>query len=96
MKDPYKIVKRQLISEKANMLMNLKDRESNKSLKRFKKSKYVFLVDKKANKKEIKPPDFQAGTFVLDESRDMDRFRGKKSKKRKGWKEEARKFRRKR
>jgi hypothetical protein len=50
----------------------------------------------KPKKEEIKPPDFQAGTFVLDESRDMDRSRKKKSKKRKGWKEEARKFRRKR
>jgi len=50
----------------------------------------------KPKKEEIKHTDFQAGTFVLDENRDMDRSRRKKDKKRKGWKEEARKFRRKR
>jgi len=50
----------------------------------------------KPKKEEIKPPDFQAGTFVLVESRDMDRSRRNRGKKRKGWKEEARKFRRKR
>ena len=41
-----------------------------------------------------KMPDFEAGTFVLDVKRDPSR-RGK-GKKRKGWKEDARKQRRRR
>jgi putative RNA 2'-phosphotransferase len=40
-----------------------------------------------------KPEDFTPGTFVLDMSRDPDRKRRAKGKKRKGWKEEARKVR---
>jgi large subunit ribosomal protein L23 len=53
-KDPFSIVKRQVITEKANTLSRLKDLESNKCLKKFKKAKYVFFVDVKANKQEIK------------------------------------------
>ncbi|MBN1831715.1 MAG: RNA 2'-phosphotransferase [Deltaproteobacteria bacterium] len=41
-----------------------------------------------------KRPDFQTGTFVLDMNRDPDPSRRPKGKKRKGWKEEARKIRR--
>ncbi|MBW1722777.1 MAG: RNA 2'-phosphotransferase [Deltaproteobacteria bacterium] len=41
-------------------------------------------------------PDFLAGTFVLEEGRDPATGRRTKGKKRKGWKEEARKLRRKR
>lgn len=44
-------------------------------------------------KKEEIPPAFEAGTFLLDINRDTDRSRRKKGKKKKGWKEEARKFR---
>ena len=53
-KDPFSIIKRQVITEKANVLMRLQELESNKCLKKFKKAKYVFFVDIKANKKEIK------------------------------------------
>jgi putative RNA 2'-phosphotransferase len=40
-----------------------------------------------------KPADFTPGTFLLDPSRDTDLKRRAKGKKRKGWKEEARKVR---
>jgi putative RNA 2'-phosphotransferase len=40
-----------------------------------------------------KPADFTPGTFPLDPSRDTDLKRRAKGKKRKGWKEEARKIR---
>ena len=40
-------------------------------------------------------PDFQAGTFPLNLEKDMDRSRGSRGRKEKGWKEEARKYRRK-
>jgi len=53
-KDPYSVIKHRLVSEKANMLMSLKDAESNICLKRFKNPKYVFVVEKSANKQEIK------------------------------------------
>ncbi len=53
-KDPYSIIKHRLVSEKANMLMSLKDFNSNACLKRFKNPKYVFVVEKSANKNEIK------------------------------------------
>lgn len=51
---------------------------------------------KKPDKKQERPPDFQAGTFVLEGDRDMDVSRRVKGKKQKGWKAEARKFRRRR
>ena len=53
-KNPYSVIKRRLISEKASMLSRLMDAESNKSLRRFKKAKYIFVVDINANKHEIK------------------------------------------
>ncbi|MCD6298507.1 MAG: hypothetical protein J7M30_15280 [Deltaproteobacteria bacterium] len=40
-----------------------------------------------------KPTDFTPGTFVLDPSKDTDLQRRARGKKRKGWKEEARKIR---
>jgi large subunit ribosomal protein L23 len=52
-RDPYRIVKHQHVTEKATMLQNLKNAESNPSLKRCKSPKYVFIVDPKANKQEI-------------------------------------------
>jgi len=52
-KSPYEIIKSRYITEKANVLSGLKDSESSKSLKKFDKPKYVFLVNPKANKKEI-------------------------------------------
>lgn len=51
------------------------------------------LPVEKEGKKPEKIPAFQAGTFVLDMERDP--HRAGKGKKRKGWKEEARKGRRK-
>lgn len=46
-------------------------------------------------KKKDTESDFQPGTFTLEVDRDLDRSRTSKGKKRKGWKEEVRKFRRK-
>lgn len=52
-KDPYRIIKHQHVTEKANMLQELKNAESNPSLKRFQLPKYVFVVDSKATKPQI-------------------------------------------
>lgn len=52
-KNPYQIVKHQYVTEKSMMLQRLKTAESNPSLKRCKSPKYVFLVDRSANKQEI-------------------------------------------
>lgn len=52
-KSPYEIIKSRYITEKANVLSGLKDSESYACLKKFDKPKYVFLVNPKANKKEI-------------------------------------------
>lgn len=52
-KDPYEIIKHRHVTEKARVLQELKNAKSNRSLKRFELPKYVFVVDKKANKKEI-------------------------------------------
>jgi putative RNA 2'-phosphotransferase len=46
--------------------------------------------------KEGVPSPFQAGTFILEAERDMDRSRLAKGKKKKGWKEEVKKLRKKR
>ena len=51
--DPYQIVKSRYVTEKSKILEALKDAKSNSSLKRCESPKYVFLVDKKANKFEI-------------------------------------------
>jgi large subunit ribosomal protein L23 len=53
MKDPYQIIKRRYITEKATVLQELCNKESNRSLARCKSPKYVFLVDCAANKQEI-------------------------------------------
>lgn len=52
-KNPYEIVKHQYVTEKAMMLEKLKSAESNPSLARCLSPKYVFIVDRKANKHEI-------------------------------------------
>lgn len=52
-KNPYLIIKHQRVTEKAIVLENLKNSTSNPSLARCKSPKYVFVVDKNANKKEI-------------------------------------------
>lgn len=51
--NPYQIVKHQHVTEKSVMLEGLKDAESNISLKRCKSPKYVFIVDRDANKQQI-------------------------------------------
>lgn len=53
MKDPYAVIKSRYITEKATMLEQLQDAESNRSVARCKSPKYVFIVDRHANKHEI-------------------------------------------
>jgi large subunit ribosomal protein L23 len=53
-KNPYEIIKSRYLTEKASVLASLKDSQSNACIKKFDKPKYVFLVDPKANKSEIK------------------------------------------
>lgn len=53
MKDPYAIIKSRHITEKATILESLHTAEGNKSLKRCEAPKYLFVVDIKANKREI-------------------------------------------
>lgn len=52
-KKPYQIIKHQHVTEKSMMLQRLKTAESNVSLKRCESPKYVFIVDRNANKQEI-------------------------------------------
>ena len=52
------------------------------------------IAEKKVQVKEKRPPT-PAGTFPMDISRDPDPYRRAKGKKKKGWKEEAKKARRK-
>lgn len=52
-KDPHKIILSRHVTEKAMMLQSLKEAKSNRSLARCESPKYVFIVDRKANKKEI-------------------------------------------
>lgn len=52
-KDPYQIVKYQHVTEKAQMLSELKNNESNASVRRCTSPKYVFIVDTSASKQEI-------------------------------------------
>jgi large subunit ribosomal protein L23 len=47
-------VKSIYVTEKSETIKGLKDLESNPCIKKFEASKYVFLVDKSANKGEIK------------------------------------------
>jgi large subunit ribosomal protein L23 len=51
--DPYLIVKSRYVTEKSRVLEALKEAKNNASLKKCDSPKYVFLVDKKANKFEI-------------------------------------------
>ena len=52
-RNPYNIIKSRYVTEKAKVLESLKDASSNPSLKKCEAPKYVFLVDKNANKVEI-------------------------------------------
>lgn len=52
-KTPYDIVKSRYVTEKARVLEELKENTSNKSVSKCSSPKYMFLVEKKANKQEI-------------------------------------------
>lgn len=52
-KNPYEIVKHQLVTEKSMMLQEIKNSKSNKSIAKCESPKYVFVVDRSANKQEI-------------------------------------------
>ena len=54
MSDPYIIVKARYVTEKASMLERLVTAESNPSLAKCQSPKYVFIVDKNANKEQIR------------------------------------------
>ncbi|MFI0434202.1 MAG: 50S ribosomal protein L23 [Parachlamydiaceae bacterium] len=52
-KNLYQVIKHQYVTEKSMMLQRLKTAESNPSLKRCQSPKYVFIVDRNANKHQI-------------------------------------------
>ena len=52
-KSPYQVVKHQYVTEKSIVLQQLKTAEINPSVKRCESPKYVFIVDRSANKEEI-------------------------------------------
>src|SRR4051812_44140978 len=52
-KSPYQVIKHQYVTEKSMVLQRLKTADSNPSLKRCESPKYVFIVDRLANKQEI-------------------------------------------
>lgn len=52
-KSPFHIVKSRHITEKAQVLEQLQFNSSNPSVKACDTPKYVFIVDKRANKREI-------------------------------------------
>lgn len=52
-KTPYDIIQSRYLTEKARVLEELKNNASNPCVAACQSPKYVFLVDKKANKKEI-------------------------------------------
>jgi large subunit ribosomal protein L23 len=51
--DPYQIIKHRHVTEKATMLHELQNAKSNPSVSRFELPKYVFVVDREADKKQI-------------------------------------------
>ena len=51
--NPFQVVKHRYLTEKSKVLQELKTSESSATLKRCNKPKYVFIVDKKANKFQI-------------------------------------------
>lgn len=52
-KNPYSVIKHRYITEKSKVLQELQKAESNRSLRRCKQPKYVFIVDPNAKKPEI-------------------------------------------
>ena len=53
-KNPLDVIKARHITEKARVLEELQGNESNPSVARCKRPKSVFIVDRQANKDEIK------------------------------------------
>lgn len=53
-RNPYEIIKNLRVTEKTMVLENLKNNTSNKSISRFTLPKYVFDVDTKATKGDVK------------------------------------------
>lgn len=53
MDNPYKIIKRRYLTEKAAVLEKLKDATSNRCIARCETPKYTFIVDGRANKAQI-------------------------------------------
>jgi large subunit ribosomal protein L23 len=51
--DKYRVVQFRYVTEKAKVLERLQDSSANASLKKCSKSKYVFVVDVKADKRSI-------------------------------------------
>lgn len=54
MKNPYDVIKSRYVTEKSTVLEQLQDNESNRCVARCKSPKYVFSVDIKAGKQDIK------------------------------------------
>ena len=52
-KNPYHVIKSRHVTEKTNVLEQLQNNASNACVAKFNKPKYVFIVDKRANKQEI-------------------------------------------
>ena len=52
-KNPHSIIKHRYVTEKARVLENLQHSSSNPSVRKCNRPKYVFVVDRKANKQEI-------------------------------------------
>lgn len=52
-KSPYNVIKSRLVTEKARVMEELQFNTSNPCVKKCESPKYVFLVDKKSNKREI-------------------------------------------
>lgn len=53
-KSPYQTIKHRLVTEKARVLEGLQHSSANASVRKCEKPKYVFIVDRNANKQEIK------------------------------------------
>lgn len=52
-KGPFEVIKSRRVTEKARVLEQLQHNISNPCVKKCETPKYVFVVDKKANKQEI-------------------------------------------
>jgi large subunit ribosomal protein L23 len=51
--NPWKVIQKQHVTEKSQVLQNLQSADSNPCVARCDKPKYVFLVEPSANKKQI-------------------------------------------